>query len=82
MENKSREDSLQNAKQCLPDCFYMWNCANNYNTTLGHNMFLILQTVFSNWVRRLAVRAPDERPLRIVLCANTKQMAVTDRRYR
>ena len=39
MKNESREDSLQNAKQCLPDCFYMWNCANNYNTTLGHNMF-------------------------------------------
>ena len=54
MENKSREDSLQNAKQCLPDCFYMWNCANNYNTTLEHNMFLILQTVFPNWVQRHA----------------------------
>lgn len=39
MENESREDSLQNAKQCLPDCFYMRNCANDYNTTLGHNMF-------------------------------------------
>lgn len=23
----------------FPTVFYMWNCANNYNTTLGHNMF-------------------------------------------
>ena len=53
MENYSREDSLQNAKQCLPDCFYMWNCANNYNTTLGHNMFLI----FTNCLHELGKTA-------------------------
>jgi len=23
----------------FPTVFYMWNCANNYNTTLGHDMF-------------------------------------------
>ena len=28
----------------------------NYDITLGHNMFLILQTIYTNGVRRLAVR--------------------------
>ena len=28
----------------------------NYNFTLGHGMFLILQTVCTNWERRLAVK--------------------------
>ena len=41
----------------------------NY-TMLGHNMFLILQTIFTNRVRRLAVRASNERPYRIVQTKN------------
>ena len=28
----------------------------NYDITLGHNMFLILQTIYTHGVRRLAVR--------------------------
>ena len=48
----------------FPTVFYMWNCANNYNTTLGHNMFLILQTVFTNWERRLAVNLKAHLQLR------------------
>ena len=60
-------------------------CTNGCYTTLGHNKFFTLQTVFptlifhfqfsilhliktiyTNWERRLAVRAPNERPYRIV----------------
>ena len=50
------------------------NCTNNYNATLGHDMFLwALQTICTNWVRRLTVRASDERPYRIVVfIINTK----------
>ena len=32
------------------------------NATLGHKCFLTLQTIYTNWERRLAVRASDERP--------------------
>ena len=35
---------------------------NSYNTTLGHKCFLTLQTIYTNWERRLAVRASNERP--------------------
>ena len=35
---------------------------NSNNATLGHKCFLILQTIYTNWERRLAVRASDERP--------------------
>ena len=42
------------------------NYENNCNAALGHNMPLILQTVCTNWERRLAVRASNERPYRIV----------------
>lgn len=31
------------------------NCSNNCNVTLGHNKFFTLQTIYTNWVRRLAV---------------------------
>ena len=32
---------------------------NSYNTTLGHKCFLTLQTIYTNWERRLAVRASN-----------------------
>jgi len=32
---------------------------NNYNNTLGYNMLLILQTIFTNRERRLALRADN-----------------------
>ena len=35
---------------------------NSNNATLGHKCFLTLQTIYTNWERRLAVRAPNERP--------------------
>ena len=35
---------------------------NSNNATLGHKCFLTLQTIYTNWERRLAVRASDERP--------------------
>ena len=69
---------MQNAKQCLPDCFYMWNCANGCNTTLVHNMFLILQTIYTNWGRRLAVRAPNERLYELFcVCTQNKWRSLT-----
>ena len=37
----------------FPTVFYMWNCANNYNTTLGHNMFL----TFTNCLHELGTAA-------------------------
>mgnify|MGYP003156742388 FL=1 len=37
----------------FPTVFYMRNCANNYNTTLGHNMFLI----FTNCLHELGKTA-------------------------
>ena len=40
-------------------------CTNGCNTTLGHNMLLILQTTYTNGVRRLAVRASNERPYKL-----------------
>ena len=42
MENKCREDSLQNAKQCLPDCFYL------YEITAA-----LLQSIFKNFLNQL-----------------------------
>ena len=42
MENECREDSLQNAKQCLPDCFCLCkSCCLN----VGENRVLPLVTV-------------------------------------
>ena len=43
---------------------------NSYNTTLGHKYFLTLQTIYTNWERRLAVRASNERPYRIAQTKN------------
>jgi len=42
MENESREDSLQNTKQCLPDCFYL------YKITAA-----LLQSIFKNFLNQL-----------------------------
>lgn len=42
MENESREDSLQNAKHCLPDCFYL------YEITAA-----LLQSIFKNFLNQL-----------------------------
>ena len=39
---------------------------NSNNATLGHKCFLTLQTIYTNWERRLAVRASNERPYGIV----------------
>ena len=62
----------------FPTVFYMWNCANGSNVRLGHNMFLILQTVFPNWERRLAVRAPDERHYELFcVCTQNKWRSLT-----
>ena len=41
-QNKCREDSLQNAKQCLPDCFYL------YEITAA-----LLQSIFKNFLNQL-----------------------------
>ena len=42
MENECREDSLQNAKQCLPDYFYL------YEITAA-----LLQSIFKNFLNQL-----------------------------
>ena len=33
---------------------------NSNNATLGHKCFLTLQTIYTNWERRLAVRADND----------------------
>ena len=41
-------------------------------------VFWYLQTVFTNWVRRLAVRAPDERPYELFcVCTQNKWRSLT-----
>ena len=58
--------------QCL--CLYLagvqWtpllDCTNNYNNTLGHDMFLTLQTIFTNWERWLTVKL--SRPRQCMRC--------------
>ncbi len=42
MENESREDSLQNAKHCLPDFFYL------YKITAA-----LLQSIIKNFLNQL-----------------------------
>ena len=44
---------------------YSIDCINTCNFALGHNMLFIMQSIFTNWERRLAVRASDERPYRL-----------------
>ena len=44
----------------LPDC------ANGCNITLGHDMFLTLQTIFTNWERWLTVKL--SRPRQCMRC--------------
>ena len=39
---------------------------NSYNTTLGHKCFLTLQTIYTNWERRLAVRENTVLPYKII----------------
>ena len=41
---------------------YSIDCINTCNFALGHNMLFIMQSIFTNWERRLAVRADNIRP--------------------
>lgn len=45
---------------------WLRDCTNNYNNTLGHNMFLTLQTIFTNWERWLTVKL--SRPRQCMRC--------------
>ena len=45
---------------------WLRDCTNNYNNTLGHDMFFTLQTICTNWERWLTVRASNECPYWIV----------------
>ena len=45
---------------------------NSNNATLGHKCFLTLQTIYTNWERRLAVLADNIRPYEIAISNKIK----------
>ena len=45
---------------------WLWDCTNNYNNTLGHNMSFLYHTIFTNWERWLTVKL--SRPRQCMRC--------------